>query len=105
MRLQRDTLDSVQSLHAIADLPAEHASADAIERSVFLAEILECLSPDEHELLTWKKAGFSSRKIARHLRTSIGAVDIMFFRAKQKVREFAMRGRRDPLRGKGGAAK
>jgi RNA polymerase sigma factor (sigma-70 family) len=87
MRLQQQTLDGAESMAAMADLPAERGSAEAVERDLLLAEILALLSEEERKVCIWKKAGFSSREIARYLGHSTEAVDTMFFRVKQKVRK------------------
>jgi RNA polymerase sigma factor (sigma-70 family) len=87
MRLQQQTLGGAESMAAMADLPAERGSAEAVERDLLLAEILALLSEEERRVCIWKKAGFSSREIARYLGRSTEAVDTMFFRVKQKVRK------------------
>ena len=87
MRLQQHTLDSAQSLEAVADLPAERASAAVLEQEILFGQVLVLLSEDERRMCIWKKAGFTSRQIARYRGQSTEAVDTMFFRVKQKVRK------------------
>jgi RNA polymerase sigma factor (sigma-70 family) len=87
MRLQEQTIEGPESVAAIAEQPAERASVEAVERNVLLAEILAMLSEEERRVCIWKKAGFSSREIARYRGHSTEAVDTMFFRVKQKVRK------------------
>jgi DNA-directed RNA polymerase specialized sigma24 family protein len=87
MRLQQQTLDSADSLSALADLPAERTSPAAIERDLLLAQVLNLVSAEERKVCIWKKCGFSSRQIAWYRGHSTEAVDTMFFRAKQKVRK------------------
>ena len=87
MRLQQQTLDGIDSTAAMAELLAHRASADMIELNVLLAEVLRLLSEEERRVCIWKKAGFTSRQIARYRGQSTEAVDTMFFRVKQKVRK------------------
>lgn len=87
MRLQQQTIDGPQSVAAIAELPAERASAGDVEREILFAQVLALLSEDERRMCIWKKAGFTSRQIARYRGQSTEAVDTMFFRVKQKVRK------------------
>ena len=87
MRLQQQTLSGVQGMAAIAELPATTASVETIERHLLFTEVLALLSEEEQKVCIWKKAGFSSREIARHRGHSTEAVDTMFFRAKRKVRQ------------------
>jgi RNA polymerase sigma factor (sigma-70 family) len=86
-RLVRKTLESEAGHAQIAELPADHASAEQIERSILLREILNRLSPEERLICLWKKAGFSSQEIAAFQGRSVQAVDTIFSRAKQKVRD------------------
>jgi DNA-directed RNA polymerase specialized sigma24 family protein len=87
MRLEQQTLDAVDSLAAIADLTTERASPVAIERGLFLAEVLGLVSAEQRRVCIWKKCGYSSREIAWYRGYSAEAVDTMFFRAKQKIRD------------------
>jgi RNA polymerase sigma factor (sigma-70 family) len=85
MRVERATVRSDESHAILSRLPSEFGSAERIENAILLDEILARLSPDERMVCVWKKAGFSSKEIADRLGTSVGAVDTLFHRVKQKI--------------------
>lgn len=69
----------------LSDMPSDVGTVDEIERAILLDEVLAQLSDQERTLFMWKKAGFSSKEIARGLRMSAAAVDQLFHRLKEKV--------------------
>jgi RNA polymerase sigma factor (sigma-70 family) len=71
----------------IARTEAKDGSAEQIERNILLREALSALSAEERLVCVWKKAGFSSQEIAELQGRTAAAVDTLFCRAKQKVRE------------------
>ncbi len=73
-------------------MPSEFGSAERIESAILFEEILARLSPDERMVCVWKKAGFSSKEIAERLGSSVGAVDILFHRVKEKIQKAAQGG-------------
>jgi DNA-directed RNA polymerase specialized sigma24 family protein len=83
--LQR-TLGSDASGAALSHVAARDGSAEQIEQSVLLREILVPLTRDEQRVCLWKYMGFSSREIARRRGSSVNAVDLLFFHAKEKIR-------------------
>jgi RNA polymerase sigma factor (sigma-70 family) len=87
IRLLQKTLESEASNAQIALVPAETGSAEQIERAILLREVLDKLSPEERRVCLWKHAGFSSQEIAEFQSRSVVAVDTLFSRAKQKLRD------------------
>jgi DNA-directed RNA polymerase specialized sigma24 family protein len=87
MRLIQKTLESEASEARLAAVQTEYGSVEQIERDILLREALSTLSPEEHRVCSWKKAGFSSQEIATFEGRSVVAVDTLFSRAKQKVRD------------------
>lgn len=85
-RLSQRTLGSEASESVLSIVRAQSGTAEQIEQDILLREILELLSPDEQRVCIWKQAGFSSQEIARHRGSSVTAVDTLFSRAKQKIR-------------------
>ena len=85
-RLMAKTLESEVSRARLASVPAVFGTAEEVERNILLREVLERLSHEERLVCLWKKAGFSSQEIAKHLGRSVTAVDVLFLRAKQKLR-------------------
>lgn len=85
MRMERATLHGEDTEAVLSDIPSEDGTAEDIERAILLDEVLSQLSDHERTLLMWKKAGFSSKEIARGLGTSVAAVDQLFHRVKEKV--------------------
>lgn len=83
--LQR-TLGSEASGAVLSRVSARDGSAEQIEQSVLLREILAPLTRDEQRVCLWKFMGFSSREIARRRGTTVNAVDLLFFHAKEKIR-------------------
>ena len=85
-RMAKATLGSEQSQAALSTVPAPEGSPQQIESDVLFREVLAQLTPDEQLVCVWKKAGFSTKEIANHRRSSVTAVDTLFHRAKQKIR-------------------
>ena len=87
-QLIQRTLESNASEARLASSPAVVGSVEEIERGILLREVLAQLSPEERLICVWKKSGFSSQEIAHFQGRSVAAVDILFFRAKEKIRKF-----------------
>ena len=85
-RLAQKTLASEEGRSALATVPTDSNSPEQIERNILFREVLAQLTAEERLVCIWKKAGFSSQEIARHRGCSVGAVDILFFRTKEKIR-------------------
>jgi RNA polymerase sigma factor (sigma-70 family) len=85
-RLAQETLGSAESEVAIASLPTQVGTPEETEHVILLREILAQLTPEERLVCVWKKAGFSSQQIAAHRRTSVGAINTLFWRTKRKIR-------------------
>lgn len=85
-RLVQHTLNANESETALAELPAETGTPDEIEAAILVREVQAHLTANERLVIGWKKAGFSSEEIAQFRHTSIGAVDALFSRAKNKIR-------------------
>ena len=86
IRLAQNTLESEASQVALSSAASTRGSPEEIERDVLLHEILAQLTPEERLICIWKKAGFSSKQIAKRRRSSAAAVDTLFCRVKQKIR-------------------
>ena len=85
MRMERAALRSEDSQAVLSGMPSDVGTADEIERSILIEEILSQLSEQERTLFMWKKAGFSSKEIASGLGMSVAGVDQLFHRVKEKV--------------------
>ncbi len=86
-RLIRDSVGSKAGEIHIASVEASYGSQGEIERQVLMREALDALSDDERVVCMWKTAGFSAQEIAAAQGRSVGAVDTLFSRAKQKLRQ------------------
>lgn len=86
-RLIRDTVGSKAAEIHLAALHASHGSAEQIERDLLIREAMEALSEDERVVCMWKAAGHSAQEIATLQGRSVVAVDTLFSRAKQKLRQ------------------
>jgi RNA polymerase sigma factor (sigma-70 family) len=84
--VRQRTLD-YESERLLATVPATRDSADEVERSVLMRELLEALSPDERDVVLWKMAGFSSPEIAALRGRSVAWADKVFSRARMKLRD------------------
>jgi len=85
LRVDRSTVRSDESHALLSRVPSQLGSAERIESAILFEEILARLSPDERMVCVWKKAGFSSKEMAQRLGSSVGAVDTLFHRVKEKV--------------------
>lgn len=85
MRMERAALRSEESQAVLSGMASDVGTADEIERSILIEEILAQLSEQERTLFMWKKAGFSSKEIASGLKMSVAGVDQLFHRVKEKV--------------------
>jgi RNA polymerase sigma factor (sigma-70 family) len=86
-RLGQKTQSLDEERAAIIAAPAQSSTPEQIEREVLLREVLTQLTPDERLVCASKLAGFTSEEIAQHRGSSIGAVDTLFSRARQKIRK------------------
>lgn len=86
-KLIQHTVDGAASDVLLAHASSDYGSAEQIERTILLKEALATLSDEERMVCVWKQAGFSSQEIARFQGRTVAAVDTLFCRAKQKVRE------------------
>jgi DNA-directed RNA polymerase specialized sigma24 family protein len=86
IRLIQNAVSPTSSAARLAAMPSASGGVEAIERNVLFREVLEVLSKDERDVVTWRASGYSSADIARFLGRSIDAVNKVFSRAKQKAR-------------------
>ena len=86
-RLACAMLDSEESERILASKTSDVWTAEQIERQVLFHEVLAGLTAEEQLICIWKKAGLSSREIAAYRGTSVGSVDVVFCRAKDKIRK------------------
>jgi DNA-directed RNA polymerase specialized sigma24 family protein len=87
MRLASSMLGSEESQVVLATLPSTQGSPEQIEADILVREVLAQLSPEERGLCSLKREGLSSREIAREWSTSITRVNILFYRAKRRIRD------------------
>jgi DNA-directed RNA polymerase specialized sigma24 family protein len=85
-RIVHNTVASTSGEEFLASTPSSFGTAKDIERAVLLREALQVLSPEERLMCVWKRAGFSSREIAKFQGRSVAAVDTLLSRIRQKVR-------------------
>lgn len=85
-RLEQKTLDSVAGNARLLATPSPRGTPADVEQGVLLRELLQTLSREERMICLWKKAGFSSQEIALQQRRTVVAIDTIFSRAKQKIR-------------------
>lgn len=86
-RLIRDTVGSKAGEIHLAGVQASHGSPEQIERDILMREAMETLSEEERVVCMWKTAGYSAQEIAKSQGRSVVAVDTLFSRAKQKLRQ------------------
>jgi RNA polymerase sigma factor (sigma-70 family) len=80
------TVGSDESESVLGNIQAEIGSPADIEREVLVREALAQLSEDERKICIWKIAGFSSKEIASYCGSSPGAIDMLFYRARERLR-------------------
>ncbi len=86
-RLIRDTVGSKAGEIHLAGVQASLGSPEQIERDILMREVMETLSEAERVVCMWKTAGYSAQEIAKSQGRSVVAVDTLFSRAKQKLRQ------------------
>jgi RNA polymerase sigma factor (sigma-70 family) len=85
-RLAQKLLESDESGVTLDALVAKTGTAEQIERSILLREVLAQLTPEERRVCIWKKAGFTSEEIAEYRGGTASAVHTLLSRARQKIR-------------------
>ena len=85
-RLAQNTLLAEESEAALEATPATAGGPEEIERRILLRQVLETLTPEERIVCILKKAGFSSQEITARCGGTAGAINIMLWRVKRKVR-------------------
>ena len=85
-RLLQRTLGSEAGDAALSHTAAMDGSAEQVEQGILLREVLALLTRDEQRVCLWKFMGFSSQEIAQRRGTTVNAVDLLFFHAKEKIR-------------------
>ena len=88
-RVVQPTIRSAPSEVLLSKARADRGSPEQIERAIFFREVMAQLNDDEQVVCTLKKLGCSSREIADGLGTSVGAVDTMYCRVKEKLRRIS----------------
>lgn len=86
-RLATATLEPKQSRAILSIVPSTIGTAQRIEEDVLFREVLTHLTPEERLVFVWKKAGFSSKEIATRRGVSVGAIDTLSCRARQRIRK------------------
>ena len=85
-RLARETVGSEESYSILSTMPAQSGTQEQVERDILIKEVLTHLTPEEWTVCNLKKMGFTSAEIARERGSSVAAVDMLFSRAKQRLR-------------------
>jgi DNA-directed RNA polymerase specialized sigma24 family protein len=71
----------------VVPLVAQEGSPEQIERDLLLKELLANLSEEEQQIILCKQLGLSTAEIAERQQRTPGAVDVLFYRIKQKFRD------------------
>ena len=85
--LEQPIAGSVEAETTLARLTAEDGSPERIEASILVHEALAQISDREGKIAIWKKAGFSTKEIAKELGMSVSAVDTTYARLLDKLRQ------------------
>jgi DNA-directed RNA polymerase specialized sigma24 family protein len=84
--LSQRTLASEEGEEAMRTIPSRLGSPADVERRILFRQVLGMLSPEERLVCAWKRAGLSSREIARRRGTTTAAIDKLLSRARERVR-------------------
>ena len=85
-KLNGRTLDSAKAGTALEAAKASHGAAEQIFKEVLLRQLFERLTEEERAVCIRRRAGFSSKDIAKELRRTPAQVDSTFHRALLKLR-------------------
>lgn len=85
-RLLQRTMGSDAGDAVLSHAAAFEGSPEQVERSILLREVLDLLTQNERRVCLWKFAGYSSQEIATRRKTTANAVDLLFHKAKEKIR-------------------
>jgi len=88
IEFHRNRAEARSGLDLVSRLRALDGTPEQIERNVLLGELRAQLTPDEELVFASKVAGYSSQDIARLRGSSVGAVDVVVTRLRQKLRAF-----------------
>jgi DNA-directed RNA polymerase specialized sigma24 family protein len=86
-KLNGRTVDPAKAGAALETAKARHGAPEQIFQEVLLRQLLERLTEEERAVCIRRRAGWSSKEIAKELRRSPAQVDSTFHRATQKLRE------------------
>lgn len=95
-QLARITVDSAVAGGDVARVPAKRGDAAEIEQALFYREVLEQLSEQERFVLIRRQSGFTSKEIAKALEISVGRVDQIMFRTRQKLKRLLGQAQESP---------
>jgi DNA-directed RNA polymerase specialized sigma24 family protein len=85
-RLTQHTIDSDASAEVLSTAAAQSGTPQEIEQQILLREAMKHLTEDEWIVCNLKMVGYSSEEIAKRRGSSTAAVNMVFSRAKQKLR-------------------
>ncbi len=85
-RLTQHTIGSEASSAVLSTVPAQSGTAEQVEQQVLLREAMARLTEGEWVVCNLKMLGYSSEEIAKQRHSSTAAVNMVFSRAKQKLR-------------------
>ena len=89
IELHRTRAETREGPDLVSRLRALEHSADQIELDIFLDEVMKHLTIPERLVYMRKRAGYTSEEIAKERGSSVGSVDVVFTRIKQKIRRLA----------------
>jgi DNA-directed RNA polymerase specialized sigma24 family protein len=85
-RLMRRTVAPESSEGVLATVPTRSGSPEEIEQTILIREVMAHLTEAEWIVCNLKMMGLSSEEIARRRGSTKAAIDMVFSRAKQKLR-------------------
>ena len=89
IELHRTRAETREGLDFVSRLRALDHGADQIEVDIFLDQVMKHLTIPERLVYLRKRAGYTSEEIAKERGSSVGSVDVVFTRIKQKIRRLA----------------
>ena len=85
-RLVQHTIGSDASAEILSTVPAQSGTPEEMEQQILLREARDHLTEGEWTICNLKMMGYSSEEIAKRRGSSTAAVNMVFSRAKQKLR-------------------
>jgi RNA polymerase sigma factor (sigma-70 family) len=86
-RLAGTTLNPDHSASALESIHATSGTAEQTENHIYFEEVMARLTVEEQLVCRRKTIGFTSQEIAEQRGMSAGAVDVLFWRVREKLRK------------------